>query len=119
MFPPDPRRSPRIVGSMSLSSRGIVGRPNGEGDLMSDPRTAPYGAVKLNDVVVASDIDPDYPDRTDSDFHLVRRHFDIRAFGVNGATGNAGDEMVEPHDEIDDEANLTDGHEELFAVMSG
>ena len=27
--------------------------------------------------------------------------------------------MVEPHDEPDDEANLTDGHEELFAVMSG
>ena len=52
-------------------------------------------------------------------FHLVRRHFDIRAFGVNGVTGNAGDEMVEPHDERDDEAQLTDGHEELFAVMSG
>jgi hypothetical protein len=49
----------------------------------------------------------------------VRRHFDIRAFGVNGITGNAGDEMVEPHDERDDEAQLTDGHQELFAVMSG
>jgi mannose-6-phosphate isomerase-like protein (cupin superfamily) len=86
---------------------------------MSDPRSAPYGAVMLNDVVVASDIDPEYPDRTDSDFHLVRRHFDIQAFGINGITGKAGDEMVEPHDEIDDEANLTDGHEELFAVISG
>ncbi len=86
---------------------------------MSDPRTAPYGAVPLQDVVVGSDINPDYPDRTDSDFHLVRRHFDIRAFGVNEITGDAGDEMVEPHDEPDDEANLTDGHEELFAVMSG
>jgi catechol 2,3-dioxygenase-like lactoylglutathione lyase family enzyme len=53
------------------------------------------------------------------DFHLVRRHFDIRAFGVNGITAGAGDEMVEPHDERDDEAQLTDGHEELFAVMSG
>ena len=30
-----------------------------------------------------------------------------------------GDEMVEPHDEPDDEGNLTDGHEELFEVMSG
>jgi hypothetical protein len=86
---------------------------------MSDPRTAPFGAVSLKDVVVAADINPDYPDRTDSDFHLVRRHFDVRAFGVNGITGNAGDEMVEPHDEPDDEANLTDGHEELFAVTSG
>jgi len=38
---------------------------------------------------------------------------------VNGITGNAGDEMVEPHHERDDEVNLTDGHEELFVVMSG
>ncbi len=92
---------------------------------MTDPRKTPFGSVLLNDVVRATDINPDYPDVTDGegvgarDFHLVRRHFDIRAFGVNGITGNAGDEMVEPHDEIDDEANLTDGHEELFAVMSG
>jgi len=49
----------------------------------------------------------------------VRRHFDIRAFGVNAVTGNAGDELIEPHDERDDEAQLTDGHEELFAVVSG
>ncbi|MEP6641878.1 MAG: hypothetical protein ABJB93_08225 [Gaiellales bacterium] len=86
---------------------------------------APFGAVLLADVVRATDIDPDYPDATTGegsgarDFHLVRRHFDIRAFGVNGITGGAGDEMVEPHDERDDEAQLTDGHEELFAVMSG
>ena len=38
---------------------------------------------------------------------------------MNGITGNAGDEMVEPHHERDDEENLTDGDEELFAVMSG
>jgi hypothetical protein len=98
---------------------------NEEGSGMSDPRTAPYGAVLLADVSRATDIDPNYPDATEGegagarDFHLVRRHFDVRAFGVNGITGNAGDEMVEPHDERDDERNLTDGHEELFAVMSG
>jgi len=92
---------------------------------MTDPRNAPFGAVLLADVARATDVDPDYPDATDGegagarDFHLVRRHFDIRAFGVNGITGNTGDEMVEPHDERDDEQNLTDGHEELFAVMSG
>jgi hypothetical protein len=92
---------------------------------MTDPREAPFGAVLLADIVRATDIDPDYPDATDGEgagarnFHLVRRHFDVRAFGVNGVTGNAGDEMVEPHDERDDEAQLTDGHEELFAVMSG
>jgi hypothetical protein len=86
---------------------------------MADPRTAPFGAVLLGDVVKATDIDPDYPDATDGHFHLIRRHFDIRAFGVNGITGNVGEEMVEPHHEADDEVNRTDGHEELFAVMSG
>jgi len=86
---------------------------------VADPREVPFGAVRLADVAVATDIYPDYPDATDGDFHLVRRHFDIRAFGVNGITGNAGDELVEPHHERDDEGNLTDGHEELFAVMSG
>jgi hypothetical protein len=93
--------------------------------VVTEPRNAPFGAVLLADVVRATDLDPDYPDATDGEgsgareFHLVRRHFDVRAFGVNGITGNAGDEMVEPHDEPDAEANLTDGHEELFAVMSG
>ena len=86
---------------------------------MIDPCKAPFAAVRLGDVAVATDIYPDYPDATDGDFHLIRRHFDVRAFGVNGITGNAGDEMVEPHHERDDERNLTDGHEELFAVMSG
>jgi hypothetical protein len=92
---------------------------------MTDPRHAPFGAVLLTEVVRATDINPDYPDATEMEgdgarnFHLVRRHFDIRAFGVNAITGNTGDEMVEPHDEPDDEGNLTDGHEELFAVLSG
>src|SRR5207244_1867819 len=86
---------------------------------VADQSKAPFGAVLLKDVVRATDVDPEYPDATDGDFHLVRRHFDIRAFGVNGITGNAGDEMVEPHHERDDEVNRTDGHEELFAVMGG
>ena len=68
------------------------------------------------DVVRATGLDPDYPDATEGEgsgarnFHLVRRHFDIRAFGVNGITANAGDEIAEPHDEPDDEGPLTDGH---------
>jgi hypothetical protein len=86
---------------------------------MTDPRKAPFGAILLTEVARAQDLNPDDPTHTDGLFYLVRRHFDIRAFGVNGITGNAGDEMVEPHDEPDDEGNLTDGHEELFAVMSG
>ncbi len=86
---------------------------------MSNPAKDPYGAVHIDDVLIATDLVPDYPDATDGDFHLVRRHFDVRAFGVNAITGGDGDEMVEPHHEADDEVNRTDGHEELFAVMSG
>ena len=41
------------------------------------------------------------------------------SIGANAATGNAGDEMIEPHHEADDEENQTNGHEELFAVMTG
>ena len=86
---------------------------------MIDPRRAPFGAVLLTEVARAQDLNPDDPTHTDGLFYLVRRHFDIRAFGVNAITGNAGSELVEPHHERDDESNLTDGHEELFAVMSG
>lgn len=86
---------------------------------MSDPRTAPYGAVRLADVETLEQVDPENDDINDCEFHLVRRHFDVQAFGVNAATGNAGDEMIEPHHEADDEENQTDGHEELFAVMTG
>jgi hypothetical protein len=86
---------------------------------VTDPRRAPFGAVLLTEVARAQDLNPDDPTHTDGLFYLVRRHFDIRAFGVNAITGNAGGELVEPHHERDDESNLTDGHEELFAVMSG
>jgi hypothetical protein len=87
--------------------------------LVSDPRKDPFGAVSLQDVALLADVDPGNPDITDGDFHLVRRHFDIRAFGINGITGDAGEELVEPHHERDDEVNRTDGHEEIFAVMNG
>ena len=86
---------------------------------MSDPRTAPYGSVRLADVDTLAQVDPGNPDINDGAFHLVRRHFDVQAFGVNAATGNAGDEMIEEHHEADDEENQTNGHQELFAVMTG
>ena len=86
---------------------------------MSDSRTKPYGSVRLADVDTLAQVDPGNPDVIDGSFHLVRRHFDVRAFGVNAVIGNAGDEMVVPHHEADDEANRTNGHEELFAVMTG
>ena len=86
---------------------------------MSDPRTAAYGSVQLADVDTLAEVDPGSPEINDGAFHLVRRHFDVQAFGVNAATGNAGDEMIEEHHEADDEENRTNGHQELFAVMSG
>jgi hypothetical protein len=86
---------------------------------MSDPRTAPYGSVRLADVDTVAQVDPGNADVNDCAFHLVRRHFDVHAFGVNAVTGNAGDEMIEEHHEADDEENETNGHEELYAVMTG
>ena len=86
---------------------------------MSDPRTAPYGSVRLVDVDTLAQVDPANPDVNDGAFHLVRRHFDVQAFGVNAVTGDAGDEMIEEHHEADDEDNQTNGHQELFVVMTG
>ena len=87
---------------------------------MTDPREVPFGAVLLADVAVASGASTRTM-RTCTERGLPSRpaYFDVRAFGINGITGDAGDELVEPHHERDDEGNLTDGHEELFAVMSG
>ncbi len=83
---------------------------------MTDPRTAPFSAVRLADVGqnTTSSGNPG-----GGAFHLVRRHFDVQAFGVNGATGSAGDVVISEHDERDDTDYGTEGHEELFAVLSG
>ena len=43
----------------------------------------------------------------------LRRHFDVRAFGVNAWRGNADDEVIEEHDEA------ASGHEELYLVVDG
>jgi hypothetical protein len=88
----------------------LVSRHRGH---VTGPRNAPFSAVLLDDVDVAQELNPDDPTHTDGLFRLVRRHFGIRAFGVNGITANTDEELVEPHDE------LADDHEELFAVMSG
>jgi hypothetical protein len=62
-------------------------------------RTAPYGADGLADVDTREQVDPENEDINDCEFRLVRRRLDVQAFGVNAATGNAGDEMIEPHHE--------------------
>jgi hypothetical protein len=43
----------------------------------------------------------------------IRSHFDIRAFGTNAYTAEVGDEIVEEHTEG------TNGHEEMYVVVSG
>jgi hypothetical protein len=96
-----------------------VGRERGSIRAVSDPRSAPYGTVRLADVETLAQVDPGNPEINDGTFHLLRRHFDVQAFGVNAARGNAGDEIIEEHHEADDEENRTNGHQELFAVMTG
>jgi mannose-6-phosphate isomerase-like protein (cupin superfamily) len=86
---------------------------------MSDPRTAPFAAIHLSEVTRLADVDPTAAADGGGAFHLVRRHFDVRGFGVNGGTGNAGDVVISEHDERDDTEYGTEGHEELFIVAGG
>jgi hypothetical protein len=70
---------------------------------MSDPRTAPFAAVQPAHVVE----DTRGPEETgDGTWHLVRRHFDVQAFGVNASRGNAGDVLIIEHHERNDAADL-------------
>ncbi len=51
-------------------------------------------------------------------WHPVRKHFGIRAFGVNAyTTGKAGEQVVEEHDETG--GGGAGGHEELYVVLTG
>ena len=44
----------------------------------------------------------------------IRKHFDIRAFGINAATAAvAGGELISEHDEV------RSGHEEVYVVLEG
>lgn len=52
--------------------------------------------------------------RSDERHLPIRRHFGIRAFGINAWRGaEQGDEVIDDHDE------LIEGHEELYLVLSG
>lgn len=46
----------------------------------------------------------------------VRRELDVRAFGVNAYSADAGERLIEEHDETGGGAG---GHEELYVVVSG
>lgn len=47
-------------------------------------------------------------------WHSVREHFGIEAFGVNACHGEAGQEVVVPHEEAS-----FGGQQELYAVLQG
>jgi quercetin dioxygenase-like cupin family protein len=49
-------------------------------------------------------------------YRLVRRELGVRAFGVNGFTADAGELLIEPHDEMGANAAR---HEELYVVVAG
>src|SRR5262245_16093268 len=50
-------------------------------------------------------------------FRPVRHHFGIEAFGVNSWTAQAGDRIINEHDEVS--ADIGDGQEELYFVHEG
>jgi tetratricopeptide (TPR) repeat protein len=67
-------------------------------------------------VLQISDIDP-VPVTDTLVWRPVRRTLGVEAFGINAYTAaNAGDEIVEDHDEL---GNAAGGHQELYVVMSG
>jgi hypothetical protein len=63
---------------------------------------------------------PDYwKDWTDDEgyagrWHSIREHFGIEAFGLNACHGEAGQEVVVPHEEVS-----FGGQQELYAVVEG
>ena len=46
----------------------------------------------------------------------VRRRLGVRAFGINGYSADAGEQLIEPHDETGAGAGA---HEELYLVVTG
>jgi AraC-like ligand binding domain len=50
-------------------------------------------------------------------YRLVRRALGITAFGINAFTANAGEHLIEEHDEAT--GSGAGGHEELYVVIAG
>jgi mannose-6-phosphate isomerase-like protein (cupin superfamily) len=68
-----------------------------------------HRAVRIGDV-------PRIPVTGHGDWRPIRRALGITAFGANGSTADAGEAVIEPHDERSPGAG---GHEELYVVLSG
>ena len=67
-----------------------------------------YGVARIEDV-------ESLRTRHDYDWHSIRHHFDIRAFGVNANVAVEPGVVVEEHDEI----HTDGGQEELYVVVAG
>ena len=67
-----------------------------------------YGVARIEDV-------ESLRTRHDYDWHSIRHHFDIRAFGVNANVAFQPGVIVEEHDEMHEDG----GQEELYVVVSG
>jgi hypothetical protein len=55
-----------------------------EDRFVADPREAPFGAVLLTDVAMATDVYPEYPDATDGDEELFAVMSGHAVFTVDG-----------------------------------
>ena len=76
--------------------------------------SAGYKALHLDDVPLVAFDEPEVPD-----WAPLRHHLGVGAFGVNAMVAQAaGDQAIEPHDELPGEAGAT-GHEELYVVLRG
>ena len=88
---------------------------------MTNPKTAPFASVRLAECLldcprsILANADEDAPPR------LPHGQAALRNPGVRRQqiTADAGEIIVTEHHERDDEENGTDGHEELFTVMTG
>ena len=50
------------------------------------------------------------------DYRPIRKAMGVSAFGINAYTANAGEQVIEPHDEL----GVGSGkHEELYVVVAG
>lgn len=75
-----------------------------------------YRTLHLDDIqTIRFADDPDAPD-----WKPVRHTLGVDAFGTNAYVApNAGDVVIEPHDELADEGESGSGHQEIYLVLDG
>ncbi len=76
-----------------------------------------YRTLHLDDVPTVRFADEDQPN-----WKPVRRHLGVQAFGTNAFVADAGEIVIERHDELvehDDGVEDAVGHQELYLVLGG